>query len=70
MLTVRLNKDLENRLGKLAHTTGRSKSYYAQKAISEFLEDKQDYLEALAVLEKSKKKYTIEEAATILGIDL
>jgi len=42
MLSVRLDKDLEARLDKLAKETGRSKSYYARQAIEEKIQDMED----------------------------
>lgn len=42
MLTLRLPKDMENRLDYLASMTGRTKSYYAKKAISQLMEDMED----------------------------
>ncbi len=38
MLAVRLTEEVENQLGKLAKMTGRSKSFYAREAISEYVE--------------------------------
>lgn len=70
MFSVRLEKETESKLESLAKATGRSKSYYAKQAIREFLEDKQGYLQALSALEKSKKAYTLEEAAKILGVEV
>jgi RHH-type rel operon transcriptional repressor/antitoxin RelB len=37
MLSVRLSPKLEARLNRLAKRTGRTKAYYAKKAIEEFL---------------------------------
>lgn len=42
MLAIRLPADIENRLEKLAKSTGRTKSYYAREAIVEYLEDLED----------------------------
>jgi RHH-type rel operon transcriptional repressor/antitoxin RelB len=39
MLALRLPPELEKRLDELARKTGRTKSYYARKAIIEMLED-------------------------------
>lgn len=69
MLAVRLPHELEERLASLASKTHRSKSYYVKRAIEEFLEDQEDYLEALAVLEKKGKTYTLDEVKKELGID-
>ena len=42
MLALRLPPEIEQRLEKLAQKTGRTKSYYAKKAITEFLQDEED----------------------------
>ena len=43
MHAIRLPRDIEARLGRLARRTGRSKSHYAREAILEYLEDLEDY---------------------------
>ena len=43
MLAIRLSKDIEERLERLARTTGRTKTYYARQAILEYLDDLEDY---------------------------
>jgi len=53
MLAVRLDPDLEARLTAVAKRTGRSKSYYARKAITEMIEE----LEDIALLEEALKDY-------------
>ncbi|MEE8484388.1 MAG: ribbon-helix-helix domain-containing protein [Nitrospinota bacterium] len=68
MLTLRLPEKIEKRLEKLAKKTGRTKSYYAKEAIIEYLEDKEDYLLALARLEKNKPSIPIEEVKKRLGL--
>lgn len=42
-LNVRIDKELDSRLASLAKRTGRTKSFYAVKAIKEFLDDHEDY---------------------------
>lgn len=42
MLAIRLPAEIETRLGNLALTTGRTKSYYAREAILEYLDDLED----------------------------
>ena len=44
MLVLRLPPEVEQRLEDLARKTGRTKSYYAKKAIIEVLQDEEDYL--------------------------
>ena len=53
-LALRLPKELAAELDRLAEETGRSKSYYARQAIIEFLEDRADYLRAVAILERER----------------
>ncbi len=54
MLAVRLDEQTEARLNKLAEETGRSKSYYVKQAIAAYLLDREDYLLALAALEREE----------------
>lgn len=69
MLSIRLPKDVEERLQRLAEKTGRSKSYFARQAIIEFIEDREDYLIALARLERKDPTVPIEELERRLGLE-
>ena len=69
MLAVRLPKDIEDRLEKLAARTGRSKSYYARQAITEYLEEREDYLIALSRLEKQEPAISLEKLKQDLGLE-
>lgn len=60
MLSIRLDKSLEKRLAHLALKTGRSKSYYAKKALEEYMEDKEDYLLALRALEEGGRAASLQ----------
>ncbi|MBU6225714.1 MAG: TraY domain-containing protein [Burkholderiales bacterium] len=42
MLALRLPEEVENRLEKLAKSTGRTKSFYAREAIVEHIADLED----------------------------
>jgi RHH-type rel operon transcriptional repressor/antitoxin RelB len=68
-LAVRLPKELAAELDELARETGRSKSYYARQAIIEFLEDRADYLRAVATLEKHEPRLSLAETKRALGLD-
>ncbi len=61
MLALRLEPELERKLEELAKETKRSKSYHAKEALKKYIEDRSDYLKALAVLEKGEETYTLEE---------
>lgn len=69
MLGIRLDPELEAKLESLARETGRSKSYYARLAIRQFLEDREDYLKAIAVLERKEPTITLDELERRLGLD-
>jgi RHH-type rel operon transcriptional repressor/antitoxin RelB len=68
MLALRLPPEIEERLEDLAQKTGRTKSYCAKKAITEFLQNKEDYLFALARLEKNNPRLSLEEVERQLGL--
>lgn len=61
MLAIRISEDIEKRLQSLASKTGRTKTYYARKAITEFLDDMEDTYLALERLENPDKRWTQEE---------
>ena len=69
MLSVRLSPKLEARLNRLAKRTGRTKAYYAKKAIEEFLEDQEDYFIALSRLEEKLPGIPLEEVLKKLGLE-
>ncbi len=68
MLALRLPPNVEKRLEALARKTGRTKSHYAKLAIVEFLKDQEDYLPAIARLEKNLPGIPIEEVERRLGL--
>ena len=70
-LAVRLPQELAAELEQLSRETGRSKSHYARQAIIEFLEDRADYLRAVAVLERERgqSNLTLDEVKRELGLD-
>ena len=61
MLAIRLSEKTEAHLENLAKKTGRTKTYYARKAIEDFLEEKEEYLLAVAVLEKKNPSLSLKE---------
>ncbi len=54
MLAVRLEKDLEERLERLAAMTGRTKTFYARAVIEAHLDDLEDFFLAEQRLEGSR----------------
>jgi RHH-type rel operon transcriptional repressor/antitoxin RelB len=69
MLSVRLPLKLQARLNRLAKRTGRTKAYYAKKAIEEFLEDQEHYFIALARLEEKLPGIPLDEVVKKLGLE-
>lgn len=61
MLAIRLPGEIENRLAALATKTGRTKTYYARKAILDLIEDMEDTYLALDRLETPQKVWKQEE---------
>lgn len=72
-VTYRIPPDLDRRLREVAETTGRSKSYYLRRALDEWLEDREDYLEAVAVLERvesgEERVFPMSEVLKEMGLD-
>ncbi len=52
MLAIRLPENIEKRLTNLAKATGRTKSFYARKAILDALDDMEDMYLAEKTLEQ------------------
>ena len=69
MLAIRISQQLEHKLDNLAKRTGRSKSYYVRHAIEEYLEDHEDYLIALARMEKKNPRISIDEMERRLDLE-
>ena len=65
MLGIRLEPELEVKLDSLAKETGRSKNYYARKAIRQYLEDREDYLKGIAALERREPTKISGESETM-----
>ena len=68
MLAIRLPTEVENRLVALAAKTGRTKTYYATKAILAFIEDMEDTYLALDRLETIQEIWKQEDLEA--GVDL
>ena len=68
MLAIRLDKETEERLSRLALRTGRTKTYYAREAILEHLEDLEDAHLALDRLTHPERIYSAAEVKRALGL--
>ncbi len=69
MLTVKLSRQMEARLNRLAKRTGRPKAFYARRAIGEFLDEQEDYLIAVARLEDNLPPVPLAEVVKQLDLD-
>ncbi len=67
MISVRLSGDTEKRLENLSDKTNRPKSHYIENALKDFLDEKEDYLLALARLEEKGPNISLEDAKKQLG---
>jgi len=67
-ISLRIPDALNSRLDRLSHEVDRNKSYLIRQAVEEFLEEREDYLVALARLSKKEKEYTLEEVEKKLGL--
>jgi len=47
MISIRLPEEMETRINNLAKSTQRSKSFFIREALNNYLEDIEDYYEAL-----------------------
>jgi RHH-type rel operon transcriptional repressor/antitoxin RelB len=68
MLALRLPSEIESRLTALASKTGRTKTYYARKAILSFIEDMEDTYLVVERLESPTKTWTQEELEADLDL--
>lgn len=73
VLAVRLPAAIEQRLEALAAATGRTKSFYARKAIVDFMDDLEDIYLAESRLEAVRanrsRTFTLDEVEQELGLD-
>lgn len=67
-MTVRIEDELDERLGNLAQDTGRTKSYYTRQALLEFLEEREDYILGMNSLENKGDVLSLAELERNLGL--
>ena len=61
MLSVRLPKNVEKRLDRLAKKTGRTKTYYVREALLDHIDDLEDIYFSIGRLEKPAKRWTLDD---------
>lgn len=70
MLALRLPPEIEKRLNELARKPGRTKSYYARKAIIEMIEDLNDLELAKARLSENNERIPLEQILDEFAVEL
>ncbi len=69
MLTVRLDKELEEKLEKIAKFTKRPKSFFVKEALREYLEDISDVIEAQQRVNATDRELiTLNEMKKLLNV--
>lgn len=69
MASLRLEKELETRLDRLAEITGRTKTFYIRQLIEEHIDELEDRYIAEYRLEKPAKRLSGKEMRQELGLD-
>jgi RHH-type transcriptional regulator, rel operon repressor / antitoxin RelB len=69
MATLRLSKELENRLNQLAEITGRTKTFYIRMLVEEHIDELEDRYIAEQRLETPAKRLTSQEMRQELGLE-
>ncbi len=67
-ISLKVSDTLLQRVENFAKEIDRNKSYIIRQALEEYLENREDYLIALARLAKEEKTYTIEEVEQDLDL--
>ena len=68
MASLRLNKELENRLDHLAQTTGRTKTFYIRQLIEDHIDELEDRYLAETRLENPAGRLTSKKMRRELGL--
>jgi len=72
-VSIRLPKDVEERLNRLAALTGRTKSYYLRELIMRGLDELEDYYLAASILERirkgEEKTYSLDDVEKELELE-
>ena len=68
MISIRLPEEMEKRINNLAKSTQRSKSFFIKEALNNYLEDMEDYYEALKRdTDPEQNLISLEELKKALG---
>ncbi len=70
MVSVGLGERLESQLSDVSRLLNVSEDIFIREAVENYLEDRQDYLDAVEVLRKNERKYSFEEVKDEFKDDL
>jgi len=69
MISIRLPKEMETRINNLAKSTQRSKSFFVKEALSNYLDDMEDYYEVLKRQnDENRNLISLEELENALSV--
>jgi RHH-type rel operon transcriptional repressor/antitoxin RelB len=69
MISVRLPKEMENRINNLAKSTQRPKSFFVKEALANYLEDMEDYYDVLKRKNsKTREIISLEELKSAIDV--
>jgi len=69
MISVRLPKEMENRIENLAKSTQQPKSFFVKEALSNYLEDMEDYYDVLKRKnDKTREIISLEELKSAIDL--
>ena len=69
MISVRLPKEMENRINNLAKSTRRPKSFFIKEALANYLEDMEDYYDVLKRKnDKDRNLISLEELKSAIDV--
>lgn len=67
--SIRLDSELDQRLQHIAAVTGRSKSSFIKEALEQYIEDMEDYADAVSALREKGRSITLDEMEHELDLD-
>lgn len=70
MISVNLGKGVKAQLSDVSKLLNVSEDAFIKEAIENYLEDRQDYLDAVEVLHKNERRYSFEEVKDEFKDDL
>lgn len=66
---IRISDEIEEALSNISKNTKKTKSFHIKKAIEQYLEDLEDYLEGMHILSLNNKTYSLEEVKAKLSLE-